>query len=69
MAPSALLRRIQITRRPNDDLALQTYEKEIELTHTPHLLLPPEEMNSQRKFSYASVKEEQGMMQYHTIPT
>ncbi|KAL6245388.1 hypothetical protein RBB50_007387 [Rhinocladiella similis] len=60
MAPSALLRRIQITRRPNDDLALQTYEKEIELTHTPHLLLPPEEMNSQRKFSYASVKEEQG---------
>jgi len=25
-----------------------------------HLLLPPEDMNSSRKFSYASVKEESG---------
>ncbi|KAJ9624383.1 hypothetical protein H2204_010836 [Knufia peltigerae] len=60
MEPSALLRCIHINRRPNDDLAPQTHEKEIELTHSPHLLLPPEDMNSQRKFSYASVKEEQG---------
>src|SRR5882757_6095652 len=31
------------------------------INHYHHLLSPPEEMNTSRKFSYASVKEESGM--------
>ncbi|KIV97840.1 hypothetical protein PV10_01545 [Exophiala mesophila] len=39
---------------------LHTVRQSLTLQPRPHLLLPPEDMNSTRKFSYASVKEEPG---------
>ncbi|KAJ9499093.1 hypothetical protein LTR96_004021 [Exophiala xenobiotica] len=60
MTPSAFLRRAHIKQLLTHNTTTQNEKNKEVAVHQPYLLLPPEDMLSERKFSYASVKEEQG---------
>jgi hypothetical protein len=62
MTPSAFLRRAHIKQLLTHNTTTQNEKNKEVAVHQTYLLLPPEDMLSERKFSYASVKEEQGML-------